>query len=126
MIGVFAPKRSEVETVTHSTPVVVEVETPEPTPTVVTLPSGEVVTASQFTLACRELIREALTLPHTVNFLGVFGSDFAQTRPEMANQNIFTQRFETDSQNLFGATIRIQWRCMLDGYDGSYTLSHNQ
>lgn len=124
VIGVFAPKSPKVESSTTSTPEAVEAE--PSTPTAVTLPNGELVSASDFRRKCRELIRAQLTLPHTAKFLGPFQSSFAQAQPVMANRNIFTQRFETDSQNLFGATIRIRWWCTLDGHDGRYTLSHNQ
>ena len=81
---------------------------------VITRPNGETVDESSAAVLCQRQIRDRLRAPGTAKFAGPFSDDYS--RP-VKSGNTWSYTVSVDSENAFGAALRSQWSCVLDGAD---------
>jgi hypothetical protein len=65
--------------------------------------------------ACRDLVRPMLKLPNTAKFAGI-----TESQATLSQGRIFQVRSFVESQNNFGGTVRIQYRCEVSTDDGEH------
>jgi hypothetical protein len=63
--------------------------------------------------ACRGLVRPMLKLPNTAKFAGI-----TESQATFSQGRIFQVSSFVESQNNFGGTVRIQYRCEVSTEDG--------
>lgn len=86
---------------------------------VVTLPNGDTVNDTLANVLCRDQIRDQLRSPSTAEFPSPFSSDY--TRPTKSG-NTWRNTIRVDAQNAFGAMVRSQWFCEVNGDTGMITV----
>lgn len=86
---------------------------------VVTLPNGDTVNDTLANVLCRDQIRDQLRAPSTAEFPNPFSSDY--TRPTKSG-NTWRNTIRVDAQNAFGAMVRSQWFCEINGDTGVITV----
>lgn len=99
---------------------------PEPEPVSdneIVLPSGDTVDFLEATVFCESLVRDQLVSPRTAKFPGVFGGN--EERPVKLG-NSWVYNVVVDSENSFGAMLRSQWLCTLNGDNDSSSVSQVQ
>lgn len=86
-------------------------------------PNGETIGEFEVEGLCRDGVRERLSAPRTAKFVGVFTGDY-EAPVRLANSWVYNVK--VDSENGFGALLRSEWLCTINGDDDSFSLMQVQ
>jgi hypothetical protein len=87
---------------------------------VITMPSGRTLDQYDAQILCEGRVRDRLVSPGSARFAG--RSDSAWTNPRLSG-NTWRHRVVVDSQNSFGALLRSEWDCVLDGTNDTINVT---
>jgi hypothetical protein len=85
----------------------------------ITRPNGQTIDESEAKVMCENMVRDRLKAPRTAKFVGRFDSAFVPLRKI---GNTWRYNVTVDAENSFGALIRGEFLCIINGDTDRYSI----